>query len=93
MYMKKADLVAQIAEKAGLSKKDAEAALNAFNEVVAQALVDGEEVPLQGLGKFEVRERAARKGINPATKEPIDIPATRVPAFKASTSLKALLKK
>lgn len=91
--MKKADLVAKIAEKSGLSKKDAEAALNAFNEVVAQALVDGDEVPLQGLGKFEVRERAARKGINPATKEQIDIPATRVPAFKASTSLKALLKK
>ena len=91
--MKKADLVAKIAEKSGLSKKDAEAALNAFNEVVAQALVDGDEVPLQGLGKFEVRERAARKGINPATKVQIDIPATRVPAFKASTSLKALLKK
>ncbi len=91
--MKKADLVAKIAEKSGLSKKDAEAALNAFNEVVAQALVDGDEVPLQGLGKFEVRERAARKGINPATKEHIDIPATRVPAFKASNSLKALLKK
>lgn len=91
--MKKADLVAQIAEKSGLSKADAERALKGFTEVVVEALQNGDEVPLQGLGKFEVRERAARKGINPATKEQIDIPASKVPAFKASSSLKALLKK
>lgn len=91
--MKKADLVAQIAEKSGLSKAGAENYLKAFTEVVQEALVNGDEVPLSGLGKFEVRERAARQGINPATKEKIEIPATKVPAFKASTSLKALLKK
>ncbi|BBH27504.1 HU family DNA-binding protein [Intestinibaculum porci] len=91
--MKKADLVAQIAEKSGLSKADAERALKGFTEAVVEALQNGDEVPLQGLGKFEVRERAARKGINPATKEQIDIPASKVPAFKASSSLKALLKK
>lgn len=91
--MKKADLVAQIAEKSGLSKADAERALKGFSEAVVEALQNGDEVPLQGLGKFEVRERAARKGINPATKEQIDIPASKVPAFKASSSLKALLKK
>ncbi len=88
--MKKADLVAQIAEKSGLSKADAERALKGFTEAVVEALQNGDEVPLQGLGKFEVRERAARKGINPAQ---IDIPASKVPAFKASSSLKALLKK
>ena len=84
--MKKTELVAKMAEEAGLTKVQAEAALNAFVETV-------KEVPVAGLGKFEVRERAARKGINPATKEPIDIPASKAPAFKASTALKALLKK
>lgn len=91
--MKKTELVAKMAEEAGLTKVQAEAALNAFVETVKEALVEGDEVPVAGLGKFEVRERAARKGINPATKEPIEIPASKAPAFKASTALKALLKK
>lgn len=90
--MKKADLVTQMAEKSGLSKADVTLALKAFTEVVQDALVNGDEVPLSGLGKFEVRERAARTGINPATKEKIEIPATKVPGFKASSTLKALLK-
>ena len=90
--MKKTELVAKMAEEAGLTKVQAEAALNAFVETVKEALAEGDEVPVAGLGKFEVRERA-RKGINPATKEPIDIPASKAPAFKASTALKALLKK
>jgi DNA-binding protein HU-beta len=91
--MKKTELVAKMAEEAGLTKVQAEAALNAFVETVKEALAEGDEVPVAGLGKFEVRERAARKVINPATKEPIDIPASKAPAFKASTALKALLKK
>lgn len=91
--MKKADLVTKIAEKSGLSKANVTLALGAFTEVVQDALVNGDEVPLSGLGKFEVRERAARTGINPATKERIEIPATKVPGFKASSTLKALLKK
>lgn len=86
--MTKAELVASIAGKAGLTKKDADAALTAVIASISEALANGESVQLVGFGTFEVRERAARKGINPRTKEAIDIAATKVPAFKAGRALK-----
>ncbi|MCX8129859.1 MAG: HU family DNA-binding protein [Clostridia bacterium] len=86
--MNKADLVASMAEKSDLSKKDAEKALNAFMESVESALTQGDKVQLVGFGSFEVRERAARKGRNPQTKEEIDIPASKVPIFKVGKALK-----
>ncbi len=86
--MNKSELVASMAEKTDLSKKDAEKALNAFMESVESALLNGEKVQLVGFGSFEVRERAARKGRNPQTKEEIDIPASKVPVFKVGKALK-----
>ena len=86
--MTKADLVAKIAEKAGLSKKDAEAALNAFMDSVKEALAAGEKVSLVGFGTFEVVQRAARKGRNPQTGEEITIPATKAPKFRPGKGLK-----
>ena len=86
--MTKADLVAKIAEKAGLSKKDAEAALNAFMDAVKEALAAGEKVSLVGFGTFEVVQRAARKGRNPQTGEEITIPATKAPKFRPGKGLK-----
>ena len=86
--MTKKDLVAAIAEKAGLSKKDSEAALTAFIATVTEQLKAGESVQLTGFGTFEVRERAERKALNPRTKEPITVPATKTPAFKAGKALK-----
>ena len=86
--MNKADLVAAMAEKAGVSKKDAEASLKAFTDVVAEELKKGEKIQLVGFGTFEVTERAARDGINPRTKETIHIPASKAPKFKAMKSLK-----
>ena len=86
--MNKAELVAAMAEKAEISKKDAEAAVKAFTDVVAEALKAGDKIQLVGFGTFEVRERAAREGINPRTKEKIEIAATKVPAFKAGRALK-----
>ena len=86
--MNKAELVAAMAEKAELSKKDAEAALKAFTDVVAEELKKGEKIQLVGFGTFEVTERAARDGINPRTKETIHIPASKAPKFKAMKSLK-----
>ena len=71
-----------------MSKKDAEKAVNAFVDTVEEALTGGDKVSLVGFGTFEVRSRAARKGLNPQTKEEIDIPASRVPAFKAGKALK-----
>ncbi|NMB96223.1 MAG: HU family DNA-binding protein, partial [Clostridiaceae bacterium] len=79
--MNKAELIASIAQKAGMSKKDAEKALNGFTESVQEALERGEKVQLVGFGSFEVRERAARKGINPQTKEEITIEAAKVPVL------------
>jgi DNA-binding protein HU-beta len=77
-----------MAEKSDLSKKDAEKALNAFMDSVEGALTSGEKVQLVGFGSFEVRERAARKGRNPQTKEEINIPASKVPIFKVGKALK-----
>ena len=89
--MNKADLIAKIAEEAGLSKKSAEAALNAFVGAVEGALKKGEKVQLVGFGSFEVRKRAARKGRNPQTKEEIKIPASKAPVFRAGKALKDLV--
>ena len=81
--MNKTELIGCVAEKSGLAKKDAEKAVNAVLDAVVETLKAGEKVQLVGFGNFEVRERAARKGINPLTKQPMDFPATKVPAFKA----------
>lgn len=86
--MNKADLVSMIAAKSNLTKKDSESALNAFVETVQAALKKGEKIQLVGFGTFEVRNRAARTGINPRTKESIKIPATKAPVFKAGKALK-----
>ena len=86
--MNKTELIVATAEKAGLTKKDAERAVNAAIEAVTAALVAGEKVQIAGFGSFETKNREARTGRNPHTKETIQIPATRVPAFKASKSLK-----
>lgn len=86
--MNKTELIAQVAEAAGLSKKDAEKAISATIGTITDALQSGEKVSLVGFGTFEVRQRAARKGINPATKEPMNFPACKVPAFKAGKGLK-----
>jgi len=84
----KSELVAAIAEKSELTKKDAEKALNAFIESVTEALADGERVQLVGFGTFEVRQRAERKGRNPQTREEIIIPASKAPVFRAGKALK-----
>ncbi len=86
--MNKTELIAAIAEKAELSKKDAEKALNAFTATVTDALAKGETVTLVGFGSFEVKKRAARNGLNPQTKETIKIPAKKLPSFKAGKALK-----
>ena len=80
--MNKAELIAKIAEESKLTKKAAEAALDAFVKSVQGALKDGEKVQLVGFGTFEVRQRAARKGRNPQTKAEIKIPASKAPVFK-----------
>ena len=86
--MTKAELVTSIAEKTGLTKKDSEKALAAFVDTVTETLAKGDSIQLVGFGTFEVRERAAREGINPRTKEKIEIADTKVPAFKAGRALK-----
>lgn len=90
--MNKKELVERIVEKSGLSKHDAEVALKAFIETVEETVASGDKVQLVGFGTFEPRERSARKGHNPRTQEPIDIPATRVPVFKAGKAFKDKLK-
>ena len=85
--MNKAELVAAVAEKAEISKKDAEAAVKAFTDVVEE-LKKGEKIQLVGFGTFEVSERAARVGRNPQTKQEITIPASKAPKFKAGKALK-----
>jgi len=89
--MNKAELVSAMAEQAGISKKDAEKALKAFTDVVADELKKGEKIQLVGFGTFEVAERAAREGRNPQTKEPMPIPASKAPKFKAGKALKDML--
>lgn len=86
--MNKTELVAAIAEKAGLTKKDAETALTAVTEAVAEALVKGDKVQVIGFGTFEVKKREARVGRNPRTKQEIKIPASKTPVFKAGKALK-----
>ena len=86
--MTKAELIAAIAEKTEMSKKDADKALNATIQVITDALVKGDKIQLVGFGTFETREHKAREGINPRSKEKIEIPATTVPAFKAGKALK-----
>ena len=86
--MNKTELVAAVAEKAGLSKKDAEKAVAAVIDAVVDTLKAGDKVQLVGFGTFEVKERAARTGINPLTKEKIQIAASKAPAFKAGKALK-----
>ena len=90
--MNKTELVAAIAAKAEISKKDADKALAAFTETVIAELAKGEKIQLVGFGTFEARERAARNGINPLTKKTIEIAATTVPAFKAGQAFKDAVK-
>ena len=90
--MNKTELVAAIAEKAEISKKDADKAVAALIETVTGALKAGDKIQLVGFGTFEVRERPARVGRNPQTKETITIPASKVPAFKAGAALKNAVK-
>ena len=89
--MNKTELVAAVAEQAGLSKKDAEAAVKAFTDVVAEALKAGDKIQLVGFGTFEVSERAAREGRNPRTGETMTIEASKTPKFKAGKALKDLV--
>ena len=86
--MNKTDLIAVAAQSAGLTKKDTERVLNAAIDAITASLVEGEKVQLSGFGTFETKTREARVGRNPHTKEAVEIPATRVPAFKASKALK-----
>ena len=86
--MTKTDLIAVVSQAAGLTKKDTERVINAALDAITATLMEGEKVQLSGFGTFEVKDREARIGRNPHTKEAIDIPATRVPSFKASQALK-----
>ena len=86
--MTKAELINENNEKSELTKKDAEKALNAVVTSITDALVDGDKVQIVGFGTFEVRERSAKEAINPRTKEKINVPAKKAPAFKAGKALK-----
>ena len=86
--MNKTELIAAVAEKTGMTKKDAERVINATLETVTASMAAGDKVQISGFGIFEVKAREARVGRNPRTKETIQIPATRLPAFKASKALK-----
>ncbi len=89
--MNKAELINAVAASAEVSKKDAEAVITATLDAIVDALKEGEKVQLVGFGSFEVKKRAARTGRNPKTKEPIDIPASTVPVFKAGKVLKEVV--
>ncbi len=86
--MNKAELIAAVAEKSGLTRKDSEKAVNATFDAITETLAKGEKVALVGFGAFEVKDRAARVGRNPQTKEEITIPAARVASFKVGKALK-----
>lgn len=90
--MKKTDLVKQVASEAGLTQKDSTKAIDAIEATIISELAKGESVELIGFGKFEIRSHAARKGRNPQTGETIQIPASKVPAFKAGKALKEAVK-
>lgn len=89
--MNKNELIATMADKSGLSKKDAGAALDAFTEAVADALKTGDKVQMIGFGSFEVKTRAARTGKNPRTGESVEIPESKSPTFKAGKAFKDML--
>ena len=91
--MNKTELIAAVAEKSGVTKKDAERVVSAVFDTLAAQLKAGDKVQISGFGIFEVKEREARVGRNPRTKESIQIPASKVPAFKASKTLKDLIAK
>ena len=91
--MNKTELIAAVAEKANLSKKDADLAVGAFIDSVCEALASGDKVQLVGFGTFEVRARAARTGRNPQTKQTITIPASKAPVFKAGKAFKDAIDK
>ncbi len=91
--MNKTELVAATAEKAGLSKKDAEKAVNGVIDAITEAMVKGDKVQLVGFGAFEVKERAARVGRNPRTGKEINIAASKIPQFKAGKALKDAVSK
>ena len=86
--MNKLELIQEVSERTGLAKKDAEKAVNAVLDTVADTLAQGDKVQLIGFGSFETKTREARMGRNPKTKEPIEIPATKAPVFKAGKALK-----
>ena len=91
--MNKTELIAAVAEKTGMTKKDAERVINATFDSITASLVAGDKVQVSGFGIFEAKKREARVGRNPRTKETIQIPATRLPVFKASKALKELIAK
>lgn len=89
--MNKTELIAAVAEKAGIAKKDAEKAVNATLDAITETMVAGDKVQLVGFGTFEVSERAAREGRNPQTGETMEIKASRTPKFKAGKALKDMM--
>ena len=91
--MNKTELISAVAEKTGMSKKDSEKAVNAAFDTITEALAAGDKVQLVGFGAFEVKERGARIGRNPKTKEEIEIPASRVASFKVGKALKEAVTK
>jgi DNA-binding protein HU-beta len=91
MSMNKAELIAAVAEKADLPKKDAEKAVRALTDVISEELVKGEKIQLVSFGTFEVSERAAREGRNPKSGEVMNIPASKIPKFKAGKALKDMV--
>ena len=91
--MNKTELIAVVAEKTGMTKKDAERVINATVDTITESLVKGDKVSMSGFGIFEVKERGARMGRNPRTNEPMEIAATRSPVFKASAALKDTVSK
>lgn len=91
--MTKAEFIAAVAAKSDMTKKDTEKAISAVIDTITDTLAKGEKIQLVGFGTFEVRERAARDGINPQTKKKIKIKATKVPAFKAGSALKEAVAK
>ena len=91
--MNKTELIAEVSKKTGMAKKDAEKAVNATMDAISEAMAAGDKVQLVGFGSFETKVREARMGRNPKTKEPIEIPAAKVPVFKAGKGLKDFIAK
>ena len=91
--MKKTELIAAVAEKSGISKKDAEKAVTAVIDTIIEAVAAGDKIQLTGFGTFEQRTRNARTGCDPRTKQQIEIPASKVPAFKAGKGFKDIVNK